>query len=111
MFVSTAHAMIAGNEHYFTFDDQIFDFASQSCNYVLAHDFIDGRFSIIVDYQQEGGQIMKSLTILSNGKNIQISPNFKVNVSTWLIFLLGHYGDKSFRKGPSFSNFIEFGKQ
>jgi len=72
----SSHATIAGNQHFMTFDKTFYDFAGE-CSYLLARDFIDGRFSVIVNYDQTG---KKSLTVNSGRREINIQPNFKIRV-------------------------------
>ncbi|KFM65445.1 Apolipophorin, partial [Stegodyphus mimosarum] len=74
----TAHAMLAGNQHYITFDKLPFEFAGR-CSYLLARDFVDGNFSVIVNYGREDHQ-RKSLTILTEGKKIDIGQDYKVTL-------------------------------
>ena len=77
--IFAAHATISGNQHYMTFDKRFFEFAGE-CSYLLARDFIDGQFSVVVNYDNVGGQVVKkSITVASGSKNIEIFPNFKVN--------------------------------
>ncbi len=76
-----------------TFDKRFFEFAGE-CSYLLARDFIDGQFSVIVNYDQVGNRVVKkSISVISDGKNIEIFPNFKVNmdgVQTELPIVAGH---------------------
>ncbi len=63
-----------------TFDKRFYEFAGE-CSYLLARDFIDGKFSVIVNYDKVGGRVVKkSISVASGGKNIEIFSNFKVNV-------------------------------
>jgi len=59
-----------------TFDKQFYEFAGD-CSYLLARDFIDGNFTVLVNYE---GDRKKSLTVASNNKNIEIFPDFRVTV-------------------------------
>ena len=69
-----------GNQHYMTFDRRFYEFAGE-CSYLLARDFIDGTFSVIVNYERkQGRQVKKSLTIISNGKQIEVFPDARVIV-------------------------------
>lgn len=71
--------MLIGSQHFMTFDNTFFDFAGQ-CSYVLAHDFIDANFSVIINYHREGqGVSKKSLVMLSDNKHIEITPYFTVS--------------------------------
>ena len=76
-----------------TFDKRFFEFAGE-CSYLLARDFIDGTFSVIVNYDTVGSQfVKKSISIISGNKNIEIFSNYKVNVDgsqTELPIIAGH---------------------
>ena len=76
-----------------TFDKRFFEFSGE-CSYLLARDFIDGTFSIIVNYDTVGSQVVKkSISIISGNKNIEIFSNYKVNVDgsqTELPIIAGH---------------------
>ncbi|XP_014669661.1 PREDICTED: apolipophorins-like [Priapulus caudatus] len=72
-------AMMAGSQHFFTFDSHAYDFASGGCSYVLAHDFVDGTFSIIVNYiRGDNDAITRTITVISNGMKIELAPAFQV---------------------------------
>ena len=57
-----------------TFDKKFYEFAGD-CSYLLARDFIDGTFSVIVNYERMDGDrpTRKSLTLISNDKTVVIS--------------------------------------
>lgn len=74
-FISTASAKVHGR-HFTTFDGQEFDFSGR-CSYVLARDYVDGNFSIIMNYL---GRQKKKLILTSHQQNVQLSPNGKVNI-------------------------------
>ena len=46
----TATGILAGNQHFFTFDGKFLEFAGD-CSYVLARDFQDGKFTVIANYR------------------------------------------------------------
>ncbi|XP_071162849.1 uncharacterized protein [Mytilus edulis] len=71
----TASAKVHGR-HFTTFDGQEFDFSGR-CSYVLARDYVDGNFSIIMNYL---GRQKKKLILTSHQQNVQLSPNGKVSV-------------------------------
>ena len=70
--LSVAHATLAGFHHYLTFDRTFYDYEGE-CTYLLAHDFADRNFSIMVDYAK------KSIKVLSSGKSIEISSDTNGN--------------------------------
>jgi len=47
----TAHASLTGTQHFMTFDKKFFEFAGE-CSYLLARDFIDKSFAVIVNYDK-----------------------------------------------------------
>lgn len=69
--------MIAGNQHYITFDKFSYDFAGK-CSYLLARDFVDGNFTVIVNYGDD--HIRKSLTVLADGKKVDIANDYKITL-------------------------------
>jgi hypothetical protein len=71
----TAHATLAHGRHFTTFDGTTFEFAG-TCSYLLARDFGDANFTVIANYKE--GKI-ESYTLNSNGKKIEIFPDFKVS--------------------------------
>ncbi|CAC5383680.1 unnamed protein product [Mytilus coruscus] len=71
----TASAKVHGR-HFTTFDGQEFDFSGR-CSYVLARDYVDGNFSIIMNYL---GRQKKKLILTSQHQNVQLAPNGKVSV-------------------------------
>lgn len=48
----SAEAMIAGSQHYMTFDRKFFEFQG-SCSYLLAQDFVDKNFSLVITYSSK----------------------------------------------------------
>jgi hypothetical protein len=81
----TATGIVAGNQHYFTFDGSFFEFAG-GCSYVLARDFTDGKFTVIANYRSgrrngpSAGPKRNSITVMSGGKTIEIFNTFKTVV-------------------------------
>ena len=52
---------------------------SGECSYLLARDFIDGEFSVVVNYDNvKGEKTKKSITVISDDHEIEIYPNSKV---------------------------------
>lgn len=63
-----------------TFDKKFYQFAGE-CSYLLARDFLDGKFSVIINYENKNGiTTKKSISIHSGDKEIEILPDFKVMV-------------------------------
>ncbi len=63
-----------------TFDKKFYEFAGE-CSYLLARDFIDGKFAVIVNYDNVHGQMTKkSITAYVGDKEIEIYPRFKVEL-------------------------------
>lgn len=73
VFVILAVAYLRG-DHFTTFDGKEFDFIG-NCSYVLTRDYIDGNFSVIVNYL---GKNKKQLIITTATQTLQIAPNGKV---------------------------------
>jgi len=75
-----SHAMVAGQQHFMTFDKKFYEFAG-ACSYVVARDFIDGNFSVIVNYDRESDKPIKnSLTVITQDKEIEIFPDFSIKI-------------------------------
>lgn len=75
-----AQAMVAGNQHFFTFDGKFYEFAGE-CSYVLARDFTDDKFSVIINYRRtKAGPMRHSISVMSNGKTAEIFQNFRTVV-------------------------------
>ncbi|XP_077982070.1 uncharacterized protein LOC144437076 [Glandiceps talaboti] len=73
-----SHAVIAGQQHYMTFDKKFYEFAG-ACSYIVARDFIDDNFTVVVNYERDTQEpVKKSLTVITHGKEIEISPDFTV---------------------------------
>lgn len=73
------HASLVGSQHYVTFDKKFYDFAGD-CSYLLARDFIDKTFSVVVNYERarSGQPIKKSLSVVIDGKQVDIMPDAKM---------------------------------
>ncbi len=69
--------MIAHNQHYMTFDRRFYEFEGR-CTYLLAHDFLDGNFSIYVDYSQSDND--KRLIVQEDNNVFTIHPDLKVTL-------------------------------
>jgi hypothetical protein len=74
------HAAISGAQHYMTFDKSFFEFSGE-CSYLLARDFIDGKFSVVVNYDTIRGMMTKkSISVYIGDKHVEILPEFKILV-------------------------------
>ena len=63
-----------------TFDGKHYEFAAP-CSYLLARDFIDGNFSMSVNYDGlRTGVSKKSVTVTTGGKEVEIFTDGKVGV-------------------------------
>jgi hypothetical protein len=76
-----AHASLTGSQHFMTFDKKFFSYAGE-CSYLLARDFIDKTFSVAVNYEKpaRGQPIKKSITVMCEGKQIEIYPDAKITL-------------------------------
>ena len=87
-----AHATISGNQHFMTFDKTFYEFAGD-CSYLLTKDFIDGNFSVVVNYKPvKGKMIKKSITVIADDKQLQISPDFQIKLDSKRVELPLEYG-------------------
>ena len=84
-FYFTAHAIISG-QHIMTFDHRFYDFLGE-CRYLLARDFVNGDFAIVVNYAKSRNKITKTVEvtvgsttyIIDNGA-VKTSANKEVNL-------------------------------
>jgi hypothetical protein len=60
-----------GSQHYKTFDGKFFKFDG-SCQYLLASDFEDGNFTVVVDFDRKGSNVEKSVIIKDSQDTIAI---------------------------------------
>jgi len=77
-----AYAIIAGNQHFITFDKRNFEFAGD-CSYTLLHDPRD-QFSIIANFVpgDNGIPVRNSLDIIQGTEKISISHDYKVTLNS-----------------------------
>ncbi len=76
-----ANAVIIGSNHFVTYDRTFYDFSS-GCSYLLAHDFIDGNFTVIVDYERDlsADGRSKSIVLYLNDTDVfEIKQDFTVS--------------------------------
>lgn len=60
-----------------TFDKRVYSFEAE-CDYLLARDFIDGKFSVVVSYQRTGGKMTKSLIFMDGSKQVKVMPEGQI---------------------------------
>merc|ERR1712142_751289 len=76
----TATAMVAGNQHFFTFDGSFMEFAGD-CSYVLARDFADGKFTVIANYRRtRAGPKRQSISVMAGPNTVEVFNTFKTVV-------------------------------
>jgi hypothetical protein len=76
-----SRAFVAGTQHYMTFDRRFYEFAGE-CSYLLASDFLRNDFSAVVNYEGAAGKVTrKSLTILSDNRQVEIDSSFRVTLN------------------------------
>jgi hypothetical protein len=71
--------MIAGTQHFMTFDRTFFEFQG-SCSYLLAQDFVDRNFSLVINYNPNSKMNTHELALLIGKQVVQV--NVFDNVST-----------------------------
>lgn len=73
-----ARALMAGSQHYRTFDGFHFEFAGE-CSYLLAKDFLNDNFAVVINYARDGQRVAKkSITVLTEGERFEISSDYKI---------------------------------
>ncbi|KAH6940595.1 hypothetical protein HPB50_002918 [Hyalomma asiaticum] len=74
-----ARALMAGSQHYRTFDGFHFEFAGE-CSYLLAKDFLHDNFAVVINYARDGQRVTKkSITVVTGGDSrFDISTDYKV---------------------------------
>ena len=97
-----AHAIMAGDHHYYTFDKKYFRFAGE-CSYVLVADLLHQNFTLLVNYENYEGAIRKkSFSLVSGDRVIEIETNhFKVTVNGKKSELPLDVGPTFIRRQPS----------
>nr|CAH7759061.1 unnamed protein product [Callosobruchus chinensis] len=66
----TGHAMLVGSKYYITFDKRYYDFEGR-CTYLLAKDFVDRNFTLLVSYN--GNRHIEELLLLLNNTVVRIN--------------------------------------
>ncbi|PNF28889.1 hypothetical protein B7P43_G03854 [Cryptotermes secundus] len=67
-----ADAMIAGTQHFMTFDRKFFEFQG-SCSYLLAQDFVDRNFSLVITYSPNSKVNTHELALLIDKQVVQVN--------------------------------------
>uniref|UniRef100_A0A131YSR5 Vitellogenin B n=1 Tax=Rhipicephalus appendiculatus TaxID=34631 RepID=A0A131YSR5_RHIAP len=71
-------AMIIGHQHFVTFDGTMYS-ATGDCTYLLARDFVDGNFTVLLKYHPENprvhGRVSKSIIVQLGQSYIEIFPD------------------------------------
>lgn len=75
---STVRAVVVNGQHIFTFDGRHLTFPG-TCRYVLAHDYVDRNFTLILQLQNGNPKAL----ILENkdGKTVELKENGQVIVN------------------------------
>lgn len=78
---STVRAVVVNGQHIFTFDGRHLTFPG-TCRYVLAHDYVDRNFTLILQLQNGNPKAL----ILENkdGKTVELKENGQVIVNIFL---------------------------
>ncbi|VEN54506.1 unnamed protein product, partial [Callosobruchus maculatus] len=69
------HAMLVGSKYYITFDKRYYDFEGR-CTYLLAKDFVDRNFTLLVAYDEN--RHIEELLLLLNDTVVRV--NMKTDV-------------------------------
>jgi hypothetical protein len=96
-----SHASLFGAQHYMTFDKRFFEFAGD-CSFLLARDFIDGTFSVVVNYDRPSGRstapVKKSMTVIAGGRQVEIFPDARVTVDGTRVEMPVRVGNATVRR-------------
>ncbi|KAK8762358.1 hypothetical protein V5799_026376 [Amblyomma americanum] len=93
-----ARALMAGSQHYRTFDGLHFEFAGE-CSYLLAKDFLNDNFAVVINYARDGQRVTKkSITVHSDGTRFDISTDYKVTKAGSKIELPTQVGGTTIRR-------------
>lgn len=94
------HALLIGDNHYVTFDGKSFEFEDR-CSYLLTKDFVDGNFSVVVNYEDiKGEQVKKSITIYADGHAIDLLKDQRIFVDKNEDSRSQHLGNIHIDKSP-----------
>lgn len=79
--------MLMGGKHYVTFDKRYYDFRG-SCTYLLATDFINRNFTLLVSYDENGVSNRLVLLINKTVVSIDLFSDVRILVSCTEVFCL-----------------------
>ena len=60
-----------------TFDGKFFEYASE-CSHLLARDFVNRLFAVVVNYKRENGKLIKTITVSDTQHQVEILPSGEV---------------------------------
>ena len=73
-------ALLVGDEHFVTFDGRVFSFKAD-CEYLLAHDFVDQRFTIHASFGKRNGKVeLQTLHLRAQGHDLTLHRNGALDV-------------------------------
>lgn len=67
-----AQAMIAGTQHFMTFDRRFFEFQG-SCSYLLTQDFVDRNFSVVITFNPNNKVNTHELALIIGKQVVQVN--------------------------------------
>lgn len=68
----SAQAMIAGTQHFMTFDRNFFEFQG-SCSYLLTQDFVDRNFSLVITFNPNSKVNTHELALIIGKQVVQVN--------------------------------------
>lgn len=85
LFSFSAHASLFRGQHITTFDGRHFDYKG-TCSYLMARDFVDGKFTVVANFDPDRSQrTIKSITVITAyNKEIEIFSDYKVIISVYV---------------------------
>jgi hypothetical protein len=80
---SPATGLLIGSQYYRTFDGKFYHFEGK-CQYLLASDFVDKNFTVVVDYDaQSQASVQKSLIVTDQKDTISLQPDHTVSLKVY----------------------------
>jgi hypothetical protein len=64
--------MIAGTQHFMTFDRKFFEFQG-SCSYLLTQDFVDRNFSLVITFSPNSKVNTHELALIIGKQVVQVN--------------------------------------